>query len=918
MACNPSKNYMEVYEAGNRFMNHPAVKKVFANPSDLVVKKFAQLFGFLPSEWKSMELSKPQVRKFKGELKYMLKYIKKGKIGGIFGSTAYTTSGVVRRNPQLAELYDNFLTINYELKGRQGYDTEKFSNMMNLLAEAGTIQGLLPNTKSVVKAQRLATKYQQEIENLRIDQVNGKDVNRQLAEAEARMDKFLNEGEGVVFKEFINLIESKTEGIRSIPEVEKILSDKAKRPEGRVLTEKDITNIKNAIHNSGITKTPQMSDALTQYIEMMHKGYHTLELGVQAYINAIKEGMAAKGITNIEKLKQVEIKLKEKLLPDEKIGYYPHFRYDLNVEFLDGLMPKLQKLSSDSAFGSQQGIKGAVETVDLFEAAMADVNTYLSKRIKPRTKNLDDKLYSMNFPVTVKRYLDEINRFNFISHTQLVTRKVLNDASKAFKKGKDLEGYGRQFVEMVMDLHHAHIGTKDVTGSQWWNNFSRGILNLEFASKLGLNIRSAAKNSTQYLLNLVEFGPIMMRKSKKFYNLDPQMKVYVEESMRESGLKFTLDNPELLDYKGSKAFKQNIKLNDNNEIEFTKPSKMSRFADGTSWLAGKSGVLMRGVENFNRESTYKVGFYKMWTELAKNPRFKEMMNEKFKGKMTTKQWEDILKRKSKSYAENMVNLLHFDYSSVSKSKLMRSDVGRFMFQFQHYSHKFLEYNLKIGREARHSALSGEIFTLGGDVGKAYRMGMVYFIAPALVTALTERDMFRFIEHESAKRIANWFQFFTGDEEEVKQASYGRGALGALVGAPAFADLLTLGELAELWELEDEDWTTLLVGYQDQSELTGDQKFAKIMSILNVQMKRTLYKTSDMAFSGYPERAVAYELNIFPTKRAKSYKDYKDNIIKEYAPDPVLDLLDWMDARRKGGNERTSQSKKAKKNVLSLY
>ena len=916
MACNPSKNYMEVYEAGNRFMSHPSVKKIFKNPSDLIVKKFAQLFGHLPSEWKNFELTKPQVKLFKGELKYMLKHIKKGKIGGIFGSNLYTTSAVARRNPHLAELYNNFLTINYEFKGRQGYDTEKFSNMMNHLAEAGTIEGLLPSAKSIVKSQRLATKYQQEIENLRIDQANGKDVNRQIVEAEARMDKFLNQGEGAVFKEFITMIESKTKGIRSIPEVVDILVDKAKRPEGRVLTEKDMIKIKNAIHNSGIAKTPQMADALTNYIEMMHKSYHTLELGVEAYINAVKEGMAAKGVTNIEKLKQVETKLRKKLLPDEKIGYYPHFRYDLNVDFLDGLMPKLQKLSSDSAFGSEQGVKGAIDTVDLFEAAVGDINTYLSKRIKPRTKNLDDKLYSMNFPVTVKRYLDEINRFNFIAHTQLVTRKVLNDASKAFKKGKDLEGYGRQFVEMVMDLHHAQTGTRDVTGVQWWNNLSRGLLNLEFASKLGLNIRSAAKNSTQYLLNLVEFGPIMMLKSRKFYNLDPQMKVYVEESMRESGLKFTVDNPELLDYKGSKAFKQNITLNDNNQIEFTKPSKLSQFADGTSWLAGKSGFMMRGVENFNRESTYKVGFYKMWTELAKNPRFKEMMNEKFDGKMTSKQWEDILKRKSKAYAENMVNLLHFDYSSVSKSKLMRTDVGRFMFQFQHYSHKFLEYNLKLGREARHSALSGD-FSLDGNVGKAFRMGLVYFGAPALVTAFTERDMFRFIEHESAKRIANWFQFFTGDEEEVKQASYGRGALGALVGAPVLSDFLTLGELAELWELDDDDWTTLLVGYSDAAMLNNDQKAAKLMSIANIQLQRSLYKTSDMAFSGYPERALAFELNIFPTKRAKLYKEMKDEIIEDYAPDPVLDALDWLDERRKRGNKRASVSSKAE-NVLSLY
>lgn len=910
MACNPSKKHMELYKIGEKFIKDPIVNNTFKNPSDLVLKKYIQLFGFKPSEFRAFEPTNSDIRKFKGELKHVFKQIKKGKIIGNLGSNLYTTSAVARRNPELARLYDEFLKINYELKGRQGYDIEKFNSMMTLLAEASTFEGMLPNTKSITKAQKLATKYQQEIEALRIDSNNGLDVGKKLAQAEGRLDKFLSEGEGKVFKNFIEKIESKTTGIRSLPEVVELMSEKNI---GKQITTAQLKKIKDAIFKSEMATTPKMGEALLQYVELMHTAYNTLSKGVEAYVGAVKEGMMAKGVTNLEKLNQVELKLKEKLLPDEKAGYYPHFRYDLNTEFLDGLMPKLEKMSIESSFGTEmrKSIGKAVDSVDLFDVAMSDINTYLSKRIAPRTKNLDNKLYSMNFPVTIKRYLDEINRFNFMAHTQRITRQVLNDASRQFKKGKDLEGYGRQFVEMVMDLHNAQTGIREVKSGEW-NNLSRALLNLEFTSKLGLNLRSGVVNSTQYLLNLVEFGPTMMKKSKNWYESDPKLKNYVEESMRESGLRFATDNPELLDLQSSKAFKQNVRLNDGNQIEFVKPSKLSQFADLTGQLAGKSGVFMRVAENFNRESTYKLGFYKMWTQLASNAKYKQMEMNKRGGKLSVKQWENILKRKSANYAKNMVNLLHFDYSSVSKSKLLRSPVGRFMFQFQHYAHKFLEYNLKVGREAGMDIMAGDIFS--SDAAKAYRMGLVYMMVPALVSAATGLDAFRLVQHDTTSRLSQWWTFFTGDEEEIKQVTYGRGAIGALVGFPLLSDALTLGELLELYQLDDESYTALLAGYNDRKQLTGDQKFAQYVGLISPALKRYIYTTSDLAFSGNVGMALQMESNLYPNSEWKTRKEYLSEKMRDYSPDAVMDALDYIQEKREGGQRKSTSPKANVKNI----
>ena len=109
---------------------------------------------------------------------------------------------------------------------------------------------------------------------------------------------------------------------------------------------------------------------------------------------------------------------------------------------------------------------------------------------------------------------------------------------------------------------------------------------------------------------------------------------------------------------------------------------MSQFADLTGKLAAISGGVtplgttfsMRGIENKNRRYTYRLGFYKMYNDLKKNSAFREVMKEHWqktrKRDMSSKELEAELFKRSKNYAERMVTLLHFDYSAISKSKLM--------------------------------------------------------------------------------------------------------------------------------------------------------------------------------------------------------------------------------------------------------
>ena len=79
MGCGLSKNHEKLFEIGQIFNEGGA--------SDLVLKKYIQMFGFKPSEHIVFDVKQSDINKFKGELKHILKQIKKGKIINNLGSS---------------------------------------------------------------------------------------------------------------------------------------------------------------------------------------------------------------------------------------------------------------------------------------------------------------------------------------------------------------------------------------------------------------------------------------------------------------------------------------------------------------------------------------------------------------------------------------------------------------------------------------------------------------------------------------------------------------------------------------------------------------------------------------------------------------------------------------------------------------
>jgi hypothetical protein len=189
----------------------------------------------------------------------------------------------------------------------------------------------------------------------------------------------------------------------------------------------------------------------------------------------------------------------------------------------------------------------------------------------------------------------------------------------------------------------------------------------------------------------------------------------------------------------------------------------------------------------------------------------------------------------------MVVMNHFDYADYAKSKALRTKAGRFLGQFQHYSFEFFERNLKIVREAKHDVLAGKLLP-GQDakgLSQAYRMALIYFLAPVVASAMTGINFDNIVEHDTGTRLNQLAVALTGDEEEVRDAFYGKGPLLATFGGPLVSDALDIGQMLDLIDLDDESILSIITGIDEYDPSSQSTDLTKKLRILNTFLGRAV-------------------------------------------------------------------------------
>mgnify|MGYP001387577970 CR=1 FL=1 len=168
------------------------------------------------------------------------------------------------------------------------------------------------------------------------------------------------------------------------------------------------------------------------------------------------------------------------------------------------------------------------------------------------------------------------------------------------------------------------------------------------------------------------------------------------------------------------------------DIIFKKPSFWEKTADKTSKIAGSKIMsgMMRKVENVNRKSAFKVAFYQTYSMLKNSTEFNNQMTAKGK---SAAQIEQIIIAKARRAAITTTTALHYDYSHVSKSEMMKHPVGSIVFQFQHFFNEFTNFNLKKIRGLKNDYMTQEY--TGPQAMQAYRLGFAYAMLPGLLSLL---------------------------------------------------------------------------------------------------------------------------------------------------------------------------------------
>ena len=115
-----------------------------------------------------------------------------------------------------------------------------------------------------------------------------------------------------------------------------------------------------------------------------------------------------------------------------------------------------------------------------------------------------------------------------------------------------------------------------------------------------------------------------------------------------------------------------------------------------------------------------------------------------------------------------------------------------------------------------------------------------------------------------------------DDPELRKEFYGKGPVIGTIGVPLYSDMLNLGMMLNIVNLDDDSTLALLAGYDDlkanelSSQYEKDKAYA-ISRILSTGINRAAYRHLPQILEGNIGWVIQSELGFYPTKEAKKKK-----------------------------------------------
>ena len=505
-------------------------------------------------------------------------------------------------------------------------------------------------------------------------------------------------------------------------------------------------------------------------------------------------------------------------------------------------------------------------------------NTF-ERNINPNTRPSKDVLDILD------TYAHNVIQFNFNARVSKATIKALKSLSGL--KEVDQQQTVKFLADYIQDTHDAALGLNYRNSKL--NNIAKAITSWEFISKLGFNLRTVAKNSTQSLQNWVYMGSEAIYTGLKDLNT-PTYKTIVAKEMDRHGFEFV----NIQEFALPKDLMSNLKIDQSGKVVEVKPNVVNKFNDWLENIARISGKPMQWVENHvNRGLTFKLAFMQKYNQLTKHDKDLRQYIEKNPGadykKLATDmgvQAEKVIKRAS-NYASETVRELHFLYDPFAKPHILtKNPIGSVLGQFTTYSINFFEYQRKLAARGGKSVLAGEWNS--PEAFRLYRLGMLYTMVTGL-GAVTNTAFSNLVQNDTWDRLQRLDQWIGGTKEEKEQAFFGLDPITSTFGGPFVSDVIKLGSLVNFMNMGPEEYNNYTDYYQGAAERTKDSRVEEFVRTLNTQAGRFLFTTGPRMINGTGlPTIIGQELGLYTTPELDELRDKIFFVPRNYLPKPIGD------------------------------
>ena len=801
----------------------------------------------------------PRAEQLKIMRKIMDRDVKKlSKTRGGLAKALYLPDELYGDMPSTKKWFESVTAAASDYKGNTEYFNSQLRDIYTLLREASYKEGSKPFLERF--SAKAKPKAQKKIEALYKQYNKLKRAGKYIEADQMYTDKivsFLKEGEGQIFADFHTLASA---------------------------TKADWANLKK-------TGGPVVAAAAIWREKIQPHGQKMMIQGLYHYRNGLKSASnRLSDFTKYEPTLNVLDSIIKRYESGElqKDGYFPVLALDV--------MPSLAEATKflfhgkgEADFNKGAGIVSELENV-------LNKNIYTNRHLK-ETSDTNDRI-SYNVIPIMDSFARSATRFNFVAYNTNRYIEAIKDLEAIMRNDGSgpLDAKLTAMQGLMSDTYSMITGEKTQSDSSA-ANFTRAITAWQFVSKLGLNIRGAARNATQSLLNWVWFGKKGMSEVGLMMK-NQDMKQRVDAGLSDNGILF----PQIQEIY-FEDFAPKVGYNESTRTyqEKLDLSVSDHLVDKMTKIAAKLGRPMQWVENqINRRYTYQLGYALQWKGdqnrlggLYKKFDRAETRKLKREGKGQTleglkeieatifkkgdsneyeRRFEEFRRLRANRSGNAAVKDLHFDYAMTAKSKVLTTKVGSVLGQFQHYGINFYNLQRKIIRDGKDDVFSSQ---WNGDAAwRMYRLGLLYSTIYGLFSPMLNADIGNLIQNDTLERIASYHDAVQSDDPEAqKRAFHGKGVVLGSVGGPFIADMTTVGNLTGLYEMDEDGFLAYLMGYQDMADLSGSDKMRELVRTLNVQMARTLYTTIPKWRSGAQiGTLIQGELGLFPTKEVRKQRE----------------------------------------------